>query len=227
MTLPAATSAGSMYRSSGWAAITSGVFGLLAFALLIVGVNIMLARRPEWGGLVNLMFKTHHVGVILQYVFMIPVAFGLHALTRQQVEGVSRATLAVGVVSLALIVLLASLFIADVVADDLYTVPQGALGVWLIVVNRRLSGVLPPALTRFGTVVGFGLLLVGTFPIAYGIFVDPIGLRGPVPPDYPNPETTANTIIHIIFYLGTLMGVVTYPIWIILLGRQLLRARRS
>ena len=57
-----------------------------------------------------------------------------------------------------------------------------------MIVNRRLSSVLPRGITRFGTVVGFGLLLVGTFPLAYGIFVDPIGLRGPVPPGYPNPR---------------------------------------
>jgi len=94
-----------------------------------------------------------------------------------------------------------------------------------MVVNRRLSSVLPRSLTRFGTVVGFGLLLVGTFPLAYGIFVDPIGLRGPVPHDYPNLETTANAITHIVLLVGTFMGVVTYPIWTILLGRQLLRAR--
>ncbi len=226
MTIPAATIAGSTYRSPGRAAITSGVFGLMAFGVLFVGVNIMFARGRESFGLVDLMFKTHHVGIILQYLFMIPVAFGLDTLARQRFPGVSRATLAVGVVSLSLIVFLAFLFLIDVVADDLYAVPQGVLGVWLMLVNRRLSSVLPRGLTRLGTVVGFGLLLVGTFPLAYGIFVDPIGLRGPVPLDYPNPETTANTIIHIVFYIGTLMGVVTYPIWIILLGRHLLRARR-
>ncbi len=197
----------------------------MAFGVLFVAVNMMFQKRPELFGLVDLMFKTHHVGVILQYVFLIPVAFALHRLARQQVPGLSRATLAVGLVSLSLIVLCALLFIVNVVADDLYTVPQGVLGGWLMVVNQRLSSVLPRGLTRFGAVVGFGLLLVGTFPLAYGIFVDPIGLRGPVPPDYPNPETPANTIIHLVFYIGTFLGVVTYPIWVILLGRQLFRER--
>ena len=221
--IPVATIPGPMYRSAGRAAIASGVFALMAFGFLIVGVNIMFTRRPEWFALMDLMFKTHHVGVILQYVFMIPVVFGFDALARNEVGGVGRGTLAVGIVSLSLIVIFASLFLVDVVADDLYTVPQGILGVWLIVVNQRLTSVLRRRLTRFGTVVGFGLLLVGIFPLAYGILVDPIGLRGPVPPDYPSPDTTANTIIHIIFYIGTLLGVVTYPVWIILLGRRLTR----
>ena len=163
-TLPAATIAGSPYRSAGWAAITSGVFGIMAFGVLFLAVNLMFQKRPELFGLMDLMFKTHHVGIILQYVFLIPVAFVLHTLARQQFPGLSRATLAVGVVSLSLIVLCALLFIVNVVADDLYTVPQGVLGVWLMVVSRRLSSVLPRGLMRFGMVVGFGLLLVGTFP---------------------------------------------------------------
>jgi hypothetical protein len=227
MTTQSATStAGSTYRSAGRAAISSGAFGIVALALLIVGVNYMITSKAESSGLVNLMFKAHAVGVIFQSLFMIPVALVLDALARQQFPNASRATLSLGVVSLSFIVLCELLWIVNVVADDLYTVPQGTLGVWLMVVNRRLSGVLPRGLAWFGVVVGIGLLLVGTFPLAYGIFVDPIALRGPVPPDYPSPPfTTANTIIHGVFYVGTLLGVITYPIWSILLGRRLLRAR--
>lgn len=224
-TLPEATTTGSTDRSAGRAAITSGVFGIMAIGFLIVAVANMLKSNPDISGFVNLMFKAHHVGVILQSLFMIHVAFGLPTLASRRFPSVSRATLAVGVVSLSAIVLCALLFLVNVVADDLYTVPQGVLGVWLMVVSQRLASVLPRGLTWFGTVVGFGLLLVGTFPLAYASFVDPIGLHGPVPPDYPNPETTANAIIHDVFFVGTVMGVWTYPIWTILLGGRLLRAR--
>ena len=224
-TLPEATTTGSTYRSAGRAAITSGVFGIMALGILMVAVAYMVKSNPDLSGFVNRMFKAHKVGVILQSLFMIPVAFGLRTLASRRFPGVSRATLAVGVVSLSSIVLCAFLFLVNVVADDLYTVPQGVLGVWLMVVNQRLSSVLPRGLAWFGTVVGFGLLLVGTFPLAYAIFVDPIGLHGPIPPDYPNPDTTANAIIHDVFFVGTVLGVWTYPIWTILLGRRLLRAR--
>ena len=219
------TNAGSTYRSASLAAMTSGASGIMAVAFLIIGVSYMLKSKAEFSGLVDLMFKTHAVGVIFQSLFMIPVAFALDAFARQQFPGVSRATLTLGVVSLSFIILCESLYIVNVVADDLYTVPQGALGAWLMVVNRRLSSVLPRGLTRFGVVVGFGLLLVGTFPLAYGIFVDPIALHGPVPPNYPNPDTTATAIIHGVFFVGTLLGVYTYPIWTILLGRRLLRTQ--
>lgn len=223
-TQPATSTAGSTYRSAGLAAIASGAFGIMALALLIIGVKYMLTSKPEFSGFVNLMFKAHAIGVIFQSLFMIPVAFALYTLARQKFPSVSRATLALGVASLSFIVLCELLWIVNVVADDLYTVPQGVLGVWLTVVNRRLSGVLPRGLARFGVVVGFGLLLVGTFPLAYAIFVDPIALHGPVPPDYPDPPfTTANTIIHGVFLVGTLLGVITYPIWTILLGHRLHR----
>ncbi len=186
----------------------------------------MLSGMPESARFADLMFKTHHVGVILQSLFMIPVAVALNALARQQFPSVNRATLALGVVSLSLMVLCALLFIVNVVADDLYTVPQGILGVWLMIVSRRLSSVLRRGMTWFGTVVGVGLLLVGTFPLAYGIFVDSIGLHGPVPLDYPDPPfTAANTIIHNVFLVGSLLGVYTYPIWTMMIGRRLLRGR--
>lgn len=222
-TRPEATTTDSTYRSAGRAAITSGVFGIMALGILMVAVAYMVKSNPDLSGFVNRMFKAHKVGVILQSLFMIPVAFGLHTLASRRFPGVSSVTLAVGVVSLSSMVLCAFLFLLNVVADDLYTVPQGVLGVWLMVVNQRLSSVLPRGLTWFGTVVGFGLLLVGTFPLAYAIFVDPIGLHGPIPPDYPNPDTTTNAIIHDVFFVGTVMGVWTYPIWTILLGRRLLR----
>ncbi len=157
----------------------------MAIGFLIVGVASMVKALPDSSDFADLMFRTHHVGVILQSLFMIPVAFGLHMIATQRLPRVGKTTLTVGVASLSSIVLCALLFLVNVVADDLYTVPQGVLGVWLMVVNRRMSSVLPRGLTRFGMVVGFGLLLVGTFPLAYGIFVDPIGLHGPIPPTIP------------------------------------------
>jgi hypothetical protein len=205
--------------------MTSGVFGLVAQGCLIAGVSYMLASRTEHSGLVDLLFKSNNVAIIFQSLFMIPVVWGLHTLARERLPGTTSASLALAVVSLSLVVLCALLFLLKVVADDLYLVPQGAFGVWLMLANRRLSRVLPRGLTQFGTVVGFGLVLVGIFPLAYAVFVDPIGLQGPVPLDHPNPETTANTIIHLVFYVGTLLGVVTYPIWAILLGRHWARAR--
>lgn len=110
--------------------------------------------------------------------------------------------------ALSLLVLCALVWIANFVEDDFYMVPQRVLGVWLMIVNRRLSSPGFRALARFGMVVGFGLLLVGTFPIAYVIFVKPTGLHS----FETDPETTANAIIHNVLVIGTFMGVLTYPV---------------
>lgn len=209
----------SSYRSAGWAAIISAVFGLTAFGILQVGLFSMFTEKPEVVGFVILMFKIHHVGIILQSLFMIPVAFALRVLIRQRTPDASRATLAVGIVALSLLVLCALVWIANLVEDDYYMVPQGLVGMWLMVVNWKLSRPGSRALARFGMVVGFGLLLVGTFPIAYVLLVNPTGLHS----FDPDPESTANTIIHNVLALGTLLGVLTYPVWTFLLGRRLLR----
>jgi hypothetical protein len=37
------------------------------------------------------------------------------------------------------------------------------------------------------------------------------------------PPTTANLVIHLMLIFGTLLGVTTYPIWSILVGRKFLR----
>ena len=213
------TTPSSPYRSAGWAAIISAVFGIMAFGILQVGLFYMFTGKPEVSGFVNLMFKIHHVGIIFQSLFMIPVAFALHSLARQRASGASQTTLAVGIVALSLLVLCALVWIVNFVEDDFYMVPQGFVGVWLMVVNWRLSRPGSRALARFGMVVGFGLLLVGTFPIAYVIFVNPTGLHS----FEPDSETIANAIIHNVLVIGTFMGVLTYPVWTFLLGRRLLR----
>ena len=118
MTQAATTTAGSTYRSAGLSAMTSGAFGIVAIAILFTGVSYMLQSKPELSGFVDLMFKTHAVGVILQSVFMVPVAFALDALARQQVPSVSRATLNLAIVSLSFIVLCELLWIANIVASQ-------------------------------------------------------------------------------------------------------------
>ena len=116
-----ATTTGSSYRVAGWAAITNGVIGIMAFGFLITAVAGRVSSGDErsW----ELLVRTHDVGVILQSVLMIPAVFALHSLGRQHSPGVSRATAAVGVVALSLIVLFLLLIFVNVVWDVMYMVP--------------------------------------------------------------------------------------------------------
>jgi hypothetical protein len=213
---------GSADRLAGRLAILSGVFGIAAFACLI----LFLAMRPSAAGpdTAHLLLRSHDVGVILQSLCLIPFALALDAIARRDSRGSSRMTGAAGVTFLILVVVLMSLSLAKVVADVLYMIPQGAVGCWLIVVCRQVANGLPRGLRRLGIVAGLGLILVSVFPIGYALFVDPAMLHGPVGDDDPTPPGTdrANQVVHVALAIGTLIGCSTYPIWSALAGRWLL-----
>ena len=183
---------------------------------------VLRSASPVTG---TLMIRFHDVGVILQFLFMMPVAYGLYIILRQQSAGMSRFNLNMGIAALLFTVLFLSPGSLKVISDTLYMFPQGVFGVWLIVINRVMKGIIPRGLRRLGTVAGIGLALVGTFPIAFAIFVDPVVGFGPIPKNYNDKETFSNLIVHIILLLGTFMGVTTFPIWSILLGRKLLKLK--
>ena len=209
-------------RLAGRLAILSGVIGLVAFACLV----LFLVTRPSAGDshTSQVLLRSHDVGIILQSLCMMPFAFALDSIARRESPGSSRARSVAGVAFLALVVVLMSASLFKVVADVLYMIPQGAVGVWLIVVCRQADNGLPRGLRMLGIVAGVGLILVAMFPIGYALFVDPAILRGPVGDDDPTPPGTdrANQIVHIVLAIGTLIGCSTYPIWCALAGRWLL-----
>jgi hypothetical protein len=125
--------------------------------------------------------------------------------------------------ALALLSLTLLLTLVHVLNDMLYMVPQGIFGLWMIWLGKHLSGLLPRHVKWMGIVAGLGLSLIGIFPIAFTIFVDPIAFRGPIPPDYQDVNSTANIVVHIMLALGTLIGVPLYPLWSIAVGRTLLK----
>jgi hypothetical protein len=209
-------------RPAGRLAIVSGVFGIAAFACLI----LFLVMRPSAADQrsAHLLLRSHDVGIILQSLCLIPLALALDAIARRDSPRSSRLTVASAVTFLGLVVVLMSLSLAKVVADVLYMIPQGAVGAWLIVVCRQIANGLPRGLRRLGIVAGVGLILVSAFPIGYALFVDPAILHGPVGDDDPTPPGTdrANQIVHVVLAIGTLIGCSTYPIWSALAGRWLL-----
>ena len=215
------------YRSAGRAAIASGIIGIFAFGFLITAV--LTRTSMEITAPVSFMFRAHDVAIIFQFLLIIPVAFALHKFSMQLHSGMSRTTLAVGIGALSFTVLFLLLVFVNILADTLYMFPQGIFGVWLMVICWRMHGILSQGLRWFGIVVGFGLALVGTFPIGYILFVDTILLKIPAQDltNYPEHTNLANQIIHRILDIGSLMGVITLPIWSILLGRKFLKIDSS
>jgi hypothetical protein len=107
--------------------------------------------------------------------------------------------------------------------DDYYLVPEGLFGIWLIIANWRIKRIFSVGLCWFGVFVGIGLTLVGCFPLAYAIFVTPIIFHIPPVEQTTYIDTAANNLLHLMLDIGTLMGVLTLPIWTILTGRKLLK----
>jgi hypothetical protein len=214
-------------RSAGWAAIASGIIGLLAFGCL---VSFLVVRNQSFQTAMFIV-RFHDLGVIIQFLLLIPAAFALHKLSHGQVSGMSQTMLTVIVGSLLFTTLFLLLGMFKIMEDVVYMFPQGIFGGCLIIICWRMKGILSKALRLFGILVGLGLALVGTFPPGFAIFVDPGILRVPTL-KLPDEEMIrlgtkpANQILHQILYIGT-FGVATLPIWTILLGWTLLRNRNS
>jgi hypothetical protein len=210
------------YRSTGRMAIASGIFGLLAFCFLTWGLvpHWRLAPGDEFP-----RFRAHDAGVILQFLLIIPVVFKLSELSHKDLHEKNQKTLILGIGALALTVFLVAMIFSklNITADVLYMIPQGMFGAWLVIVNRRTPEILPVGLRRLGIVAGIGLLIVGLFPILFAVLVDVMILHGEPSEPYSPPPTTANLVIHLMLIFGTLLGVTTYPIWSILVGRKFLR----
>lgn len=213
----------SSYRSAGKAAIASGVIGIIAYVFLI---GFLLIRNQDAQNGV-LPIRVHDSCVILQFIFLIPVVTALFKLIQERSSNLSQAMFIVGVGAVGFTIFFLFLIFPKVLADTLYMFPQGVFGVWVIIASWRLKGIVPNWLRWFGILVGFGLALVGIFPIGYAIFVDNIILQIPAPSnevmDRIPAETPANILIHQFLYIGSFIGVLTLPIWTIFIGVSLLR----
>lgn len=214
----------SFSRKAGWAAITSGVIGIVAYGLLMTAVT----TRSGWiDKRAFLFFKAHDIGTIFQFLLLAIVPLGLQKLSRKTPPGMSKATLATGVGAILFVALLLLLGIARIVSDGFYMFPQGVFGVWLIVISWRLFRSLPRWHRSFGMAVGLGLALVGISFVGIA-FVYPNVLAIPAVPleNVVEQNTLVNNISHQILYVGSFMGVATLPIWTILTGLKLLREKR-
>ncbi len=211
------------YRSAGRAGIASGVIGILAYVFLIG--FLVLRNQDAQNGAVSI--RVHDSCVIIQFLFLIPVVNAFSKLIQEHTLNKSQTMLNVGVGALCFTILFLLLIFPKILADTLYMFPQGIFGAWLIIACWRIKELIPQWLSWFGIIVGFGLTLVGIFPIGYAIFVDNVILHIPAPSDEVMDKipanTAANIFLHQFIWIGSFMGVLTLPIWTIFAGVNFLR----
>ncbi|WP_213947501.1 hypothetical protein [Luteibacter sp. dw_328] len=122
--LPLTENTESGNRLAGRLAIVSGVFGIAAFACLIV----FLVMRPSDQQASRILLRSHDAGIIVQALCLIPFTLALDAIARRYSLGSSRVMGATAVTFLTLIVILLLLSFVKVVADVLYMIPKVRLG---------------------------------------------------------------------------------------------------
>jgi hypothetical protein len=209
----------SLRRLAGWAAVLSAAAGFAALGFLIAA---LAAPTPSPTSLrrYETLFRWQDGGVLLQALAMIPVVLGLHATLRT-----GRRTTVLGLGANACVALAVLLQFADLTWDSLYMLPQGLVGLWLVVINRRAVSPISKGLARTGGVAGFGLLVIGVGTLIHVGLVAPRELLGPLTNAEIDAQswTLPNVIAHVYLAAGTLLGRTVYPVWTLLLGRALLR----
>jgi len=210
-------------RMAGLSAVASGIFGILTIGSLVG--YLVLRNTSETEGI--FIGRFHDAFAVFQFVFIIPLVFGLSKLSKKTSVEISKTVFSFGIAAAFFTALFLILSFPKITTVVFYMFPQGIFGVWLMIVNWRMKQIVHPALRWFGIIAGLGLALVGTFVIGFAIFVSMDAIRVPAPPMKYYPETPANLFLHQILYTGSFMGVLTLPAWTILMGRWLLRKPHS
>ena len=198
--------------------IAGGAIALLAAIALIAGVEARswrLARQP----FVMSLFRWHDGLLIVQCVLLIPYALLLSRISVPGAAPLRLTAASLAVTSLLAIALLQALRFVDIGPDTLYMLPQGLLGVWLIMMSRRMRGHISGVVSRIGVLAGVGLLMIAASLLSIILYFGVGALSGPI--RNPGPYAQAvNRIAHYNLRIGTYLGRLGLPIWVLWVGRR-------
>ena len=219
-TLPDGTSS---YRPAGRAAIFSGLIGILAYILLTTAVLTRTTLVPSVP--VYMMFRLHDCLVVLQFLLMTPLVKALYDLSQQGATGMTRRMRNIGLGALWATAIFLVLGLVKFFSDGAYTVSQGVFGIWMIAVCWKLRSLLPAWLCWFGMIVGLGLAITATFFPLYAIFVNTLILHIPAadPSTFPESFTPFNAFLHKVIWVGSIMGMMPFPVWTLITGIVMMR----
>ncbi|MEP7232072.1 MAG: hypothetical protein ABI691_17550 [Ginsengibacter sp.] len=210
-------------KKIGWYAIISGLLGLIGYGFIIA----FLISRSENNNAFILMNRLHDIACAFQFLLLVPVVSGVHKLLKQTNYDSNQRILFIGIIAASATALCLLLIFPKLVSEIFYMIPQGIFGVWLIAFNWSNYKFISKGLRIFGIIVGIGLVVAGSFPIGFGIFVSMDALRMPAAPIREFPQTSVNNILHILFFIGSFTGVLTLPFWTIFFGKALLGKRKT
>jgi hypothetical protein len=191
-----------MINTPRWA-VTSGVAGLVANALLIL---FYVLARPWSGQSSELAWlgQANDLVIVVQFAALVPVALAVHAALGGRVGGFT----ATAVTAMMAAVVLQLALVGGLVAFDVevyaVVVCFAVVFAWLLAVSRAGRFVLAPAAVRLGTLAGLGFLS--------GLAVTALGLLVPQGP--------ARYAVWAVGGLAGLAGWLAFPVWPLALVRQ-------
>jgi hypothetical protein len=178
----------------------AGWAALLSVAAYLLGLAtfILFVASGDFGPLADLPS-------LFYVAFTIPVVLALHVILRSQGPALSLAAATIGILGLLVLGIFQALLITHTLTYEqqspIVISAAGAVGIWPLLANYlALRGkVFPVGLIWAGLIAGVGLLLLGV-----GFWAG--GQQSPVS------------------VIGALTSYISYPIWVIWLGRWLLRS---
>jgi hypothetical protein len=170
-----------------WAAVLSGIATLFTF---VTGVLFFSTHRPSLG-------KLNDVSAIVQLLFMLPLPWALYQLFGSEVPALAVGAAVVGTAGIVVGIVGQSLLVARRITFEQSTkfMPSGgAIGLWLLFLGLQalISGTPAAgyAWAALAAAAGYLMMVIGF--LAGG---------------YKNP----------LFNIGSMLLVISYPIWTILL----------
>ena len=205
--------------------LNSAALWLLGFVFLLVGV-FSRARSgvdedfTSWG-------RLHDMAAALASLSLAAAAWGLRDAAIRNGGTVGSGIAWLGAASgIATAILLVLIFLTGA-SGMLYMLPQAGIGLWLIALCARKPVGFGTASLVLGYVVGAGLLLVAISFVMIATALGPAlwavadaGSITVTPADVASP---LNSRGHKILPVGTLLGVLPYPVWASLAARALRR----
>ncbi|MBX7235356.1 MAG: hypothetical protein K1X65_13310 [Caldilineales bacterium] len=201
------------YRSAGWAAVLSGVAAILALVTLVLffAIEVNTGGEHLWGPLSDLF-------PIIQMALLLVVARTLYLAHRAAAPRLSLIATVIGMAGMAGVIVLQVLLRMDVLPFEQEVRPLlvafGLVGVWLMAANDvgRRQRSLPSRLAWLGMAVGAAFVLEPVIVFVVGGADWSAYMSNPL-------LTVISAIVFLTVYFG-------YPVWVIWLGRVLLKAEK-
>lgn len=209
----------------GWAALTAGSIEILSLVFLILFFAIELPQGSA--STLHFGFLSDFLPIIVAPVFLIVIVI-VFLIQHTGARLWSAIAAILGVASTLLAAWTNIMFVADKITLEeqirLFYMSLALLGPWHILVNAlpRHDASLPSKLTIFGILVGVGQIVMYIGSSVLGGYADMI---------WSNPTAImADIPLLISLVLGIPMALIGYlgaPIWLVWLGRTLLREDKS